>query len=490
MTFSDLGLDAAVLKGVTDAGYNEPTPIQEQAIPQILQGRDLLASAQTGTGKTASFVLPMLEILAGGRTRARMPRSLILEPTRELAMQVAENFDIYGAHVKLSKALLIGGLSFGDQDKVIDRGADVLIATPGRLLDHFERGRLVLSDIKVLVIDEADRMLDMGFIPDVERIIALLPPLRQTLLFSATLLPEIRNLASRFMMNPREIAVSPPASTVDTVEQGLAIIEAEDKREALRLILSDRNVESALIFCNRKKDVDILHKSMTKHGFSSAALHGDLSQPVRLDTLQRFKNGDVAFLVASDVAARGLDISEMPCVINFDVPTNPEDYVHRIGRTARAGRAGRAFTLATPDDGDYVAAISKMMNLEIPHIELAEISNLSFDESGRKRGSRGRRRRQPAGGGGASVRDNPRRQRPNGNSAAKSTSPAVVDRPKDENKPKQRDRKPRQRKSRTTPRVDEMASEAEETTIGMGAHVPDFMKRPLPTKSGPRDGDS
>ena len=424
MTFSDLGLDAAVLKGVADAGYDEPTPIQAQAIPQILQGRDLLASAQTGTGKTASFVLPMLEVLAGGRTRARMPRSLILEPTRELAMQVADNFDIYGAHIKLTKALLIGGLSFGDQDRVIDRGADVLIATPGRLLDHFERGRLVLSDIKILVIDEADRMLDMGFIPDVERIIELLPPLRQTLLFSATLLPEIRNLAGRFMMNPKEIEVAPPATPVDKVEQGLAIVDADDKREALRQILTGRSVDSALIFCNRKKDVDILHRSMTKHGFNSAALHGDLSQPVRLDTLQRFRSGEVAFLVASDVAARGLDITEMPCVINFDVPTNAEDYVHRIGRTARAGRTGRAFTLATPDDGDFVAAIHKMMNFEIPHIELPEIENRAFDESGRKRG-RGRRRRPPSSSGESRSRDNQRAGAKSGNGAAKNGSGAA-----------------------------------------------------------------
>jgi len=322
--------------------------------------------------------------------------------------------------------------------------------------------------------------------------------LRQTLLFSATLLPEIRNLAGRFMMNPREIAVSPPASAVDKVEQGLVIIDADDKREALRLILAGRNVGSALIFCNRKKDVDILHKSMTKHGFSSAALHGDLSQPVRLDTLKRFKNGEVAFLVASDVAARGLDISEMPCVINYDVPTNPEDYVHRIGRTARAGRTGRAFTLATPDDGDYVAAISKMMNLEIPHIELPEISNLTFDESGRKRGSRGRRRRQPAAASTTGVRDNQRAQRPNGNSAAKQASPAVVDKPQGvpqevvpQEKPKENNRKPRQRRSRSAPHVDEPIADADEATVGMGAHVPDFMKRPLPIiKSGTRDGDS
>ena len=533
MTFSDLGLDAAVLKGVADAGYDEPTPIQAQAIPQILQGRDLLASAQTGTGKTASFVLPMLEVLAGGRTRARMPRSLILEPTRELAMQVADNFDIYGAHIKLTKALLIGGLSFGDQDRVIDRGADVLIATPGRLLDHFERGRLVLSDIKILVIDEADRMLDMGFIPDVERIIELLPPLRQTLLFSATLLPEIRNLAGRFMMNPKEIEVAPPATPVDKVEQGLAIVDADDKREALRQILTGRSVDSALIFCNRKKDVDILHRSMTKHGFNSAALHGDLSQPVRLDTLQRFRSGEVAFLVASDVAARGLDITEMPCVINFDVPTNAEDYVHRIGRTARAGRTGRAFTLATPDDGDFVAAIHKMMNFEIPHIELPEIENRAFDESGRKRG-RGRRRRPPSSSGESRSRDNQRAGAKSGNGAAKNGSGAaskpdhtadkpervadkpervadkpervadkpervadkperVADKPErvaDKPERGNETRKPRRRRTKATESQHESVGEVEEATVGMGAHVPAFMKTRLPIKSGSRDGES
>ena len=473
MTFSDLGLGEAVLAGVADAGYSEPTPIQERAIPTVLQGRDLLGCAQTGTGKTASFVLPMLDILAGGRTRARMPRSLILEPTRELAMQVAENFDVYGAHVKLAKALLIGGLSFDDQDRIIDRGVDVLIATPGRLLDHFERGRLVLSDIKVFVIDEADRMLDMGFIPDVERIIGLLPPSRQTLLFSATLLPEIRSLAGRFMDQPKEVAVAPPATPVDTVEQGLAIVETDDKRAALRRILAEREVAGALIFCNRKKDVDILHRSLTKHGFNSAALHGDLAQPVRLDTLERFRNGDVAFLVASNVAARGLDIDDLPCVINFDVPTNPEDYVHRIGRTARAGRSGRAFTLATPEDGVFVAAIAKLMDRQIPRIELGEFDNLSFDEGGRDRGSRRRRRGARDKGEHAARKSNGRR------------SPARESRGEEEEGGGRRRRRKRARAAAA-----DAPGEAEELVVGMGAHTPAFLMREVPDNGGRRGEDS
>ena len=471
MTFSDLGLGEAVLAGVADAGYSEPTPIQERAIPTVLQGRDLLGCAQTGTGKTASFVLPMLDILAGGRTRARMPRSLILEPTRELAMQVAENFDVYGAHVKLAKALLIGGLSFDDQDRIIDRGVDVLIATPGRLLDHFERGRLVLSDIKVFVIDEADRMLDMGFIPDVERIIGLLPPSRQTLLFSATLLPEIRRLAGRFMDQPKEVAVAPPATPVDTVEQGLAIVETGDKRAALRRILAEREVTGALIFCNRKKDVDILHRSLAKHGLNAAALHGDLAQPVRLDTLERFRNGEVAFLVASNVAARGLDIDDLPCVINFDVPTNPEDYVHRIGRTARAGRSGRAFTLATPEDGVFVAAIAKLMDREIPRIELAEFDKLSFEEGGREGGSRRRR----------GARDKGERAPRGGNGRR---SPAPEPRSEEEEGGGRRRRRKRARGAADAP------AEAQELVVGMGAHTPAFLMREVPDKGGRRGEDS
>src|SRR5882724_1242686 len=297
MTFTDLGLSPEVLRAVGDVGYVAPTPIQAQAIPYVLMGRDVLGCAQTGTGKTASFTLPMIDILASGRARARMPRSLILEPTRELASQVAENFELYGKYNKLSMALLIGGESFTDQLKKLDRGVDVLIATPGRLLDLFERGKILLSDVKTLVIDEADRMLDMGFIPDVERIVSLLPRTRQTLFFSATLFPEIRRLADAFLKDPVSIAVAPPASPAATVTQFLAVIDPEEKREALRRLIESEDVKNALIFCNRKRDVDILYKSLTKHGFDAAALHGDMSQPKRTETLDRFKKSEIRLLV-------------------------------------------------------------------------------------------------------------------------------------------------------------------------------------------------
>ncbi len=401
MTFEDLGLSPAVLQAVTDAGYSEPTPIQAQAIPYVLMGRDVLGCAQTGTGKTAGFTLPMIDILASGRAKARMPRSLILEPTRELAAQVSENFEIYGKHNKLSMALLIGGVSFGDQEKKLDRGVDVLIATPGRLLDHIERGKVLLSDVKVLVIDEADRMLDMGFIPDIERIVSLLPKIRQTLFFSATMPPEIRKLADKFLMNPKEVSVSKPATAATTVKQGLAIVREDDKREALRRLIASEDVQNALIFCNRKRDVDILYKSLKRHGFSVGALHGDMSQPARTETLERFKNNEIKLLCASDVAARGLDIDDLSHVFNFDVPIHSEDYVHRIGRTGRAGKTGVAYTLASPDDGRFVAAIEQMLGMAIPRIEVPElVAEFSADEEG---GRRGRGRGRPGQGGGAKA---------------------------------------------------------------------------------------
>jgi len=383
MTFAELGLSEDVLRAVADAGYVEPTPIQRQAIPVVLMGRDVLGCAQTGTGKTAGFTLPMIEILAAGRAKARMPRSLILEPTRELAAQVAEAFEVYGKYHKLNKALLIGGESMGDQTRVLDRGVDVLIATPGRLLDMFERGRLLLNDVKILVIDEADRMLDMGFIPDVEKIVSLVSKLRQTLFFSATMPPEIRRLADAFLSNPKTITVSPPSTPAATVTQGLYLVDSprgaavgsgtKAKRAALRRLIESEEVRSALVFCNRKREVSVVWRSLVRHGYSAGQLHGDMSQPARTETLAAFKRGEIRLLVCSDVAARGLDVQDMSHVFNFDVPTHAEDYIHRIGRTGRAGREGKAFTIALPEERKYLAAITRMLGRDIPRIDLAAI---------------------------------------------------------------------------------------------------------------------
>ena len=390
--FGDLGLSPEIVQAVTEKGYRIPTPIQAQAIPTILMGRDVLGCAQTGTGKTGSFVLPMLDILSGSRARARMPRSLILEPTRELALQVAENFVQYGKHLKLNHALLIGGESLSDQKEVLMRGVDVLIATPGRLMDLFDRGGLLLTDVSMLVIDEADRMLDMGFIPDVEKIVGFLPRTRQTLFFSATMAPEIRRLADAFLQNPKEITVSRPASVATTIVAGLTVVDELDKREALRRLLRAEAVSNALIFCNRKRDVDILYKSLRKHGFSVGELHGDMSQPERFATLAKFKANELHLLVCSDVAARGIDIGGLSHVFNFDVPIHPEDYVHRIGRTGRAGQEGHAFTLATPDDRLFVEAIEKLVGAPIPRLPVDGMALLEFSEdAGKKRRGRGGR---------------------------------------------------------------------------------------------------
>ena len=401
MTFEDLGLSPEVLRAVQDVGYTTPTPIQEKAIPVVLMGRDVLGCAQTGTGKTAGFTLPMIDILSSGRARARMPRSLIIAPTRELAAQVSENFELYGKYGKLSMALLIGGSSFVEQEQKLDRGVDVLIATPGRLIDLFERGKILLADVKILVIDEADRMLDMGFMPDVERIVGLLPKIRQTLFFSATMPPEIRRLADKFLMNPKAISVDPPASAAQTVTQGLIKLRgaAKEKRAALRAIIAREGeaLKSALVFCNRKRDVDVVFRSMERHGYSVAALHGDMAQPVRMETLAAFKDGKVQFMVCSDVAARGLDIPAVSHVFNFDVPSNPEDYVHRIGRTGRAGRSGKAFTLAFPEENKYLANVVSMLGMTIPEVTLDAEAAWSDDEAaeegrGRRRGGRDRGR--------------------------------------------------------------------------------------------------
>ncbi|HRK71655.1 MAG TPA: DEAD/DEAH box helicase [Micropepsaceae bacterium] len=406
-TFEELGLGPEVLKAVADSGYTTPTPIQEKAIPQVLRGRDVLGLAQTGTGKTASFTLPMIDILAQGRTKARMPRTLILEPTRELAAQVAESFERYGKYHKLSMALLIGGVAFGDQDKKLDRGVDVLIATPGRLIDQFERGRLMMSGVQVLVIDEADRMLDMGFIPDIERICKLLPFTRQTLFFSATMPPEITRLSEQFLNNPVRIEVARPATTASTIEQKLVTVAEDDKREALRRFLRSETVSNAIIFCNRKRDVDIVAKSLSKHGFNSAPIHGDLDQSVRTRTLDSFRSGELQLLVASDVAARGLDIPAVSHVFNFDVPFHADDYVHRIGRTGRAGRSGTSIMIATRREGELVEAIEKLTGKPITRVELEGLAvdpAAAAPEEGERRGPKGRNRRGGRGGRGGAEK--------------------------------------------------------------------------------------
>ncbi|WP_114374041.1 DEAD/DEAH box helicase [Elioraea thermophila] len=478
-TFADLGLSEPVLRAVADAGYLHPTPIQEQAIPVILMGRDVLGCAQTGTGKTASFTLPMLDILSSGRSRARMPRSLILEPTRELAAQVAENFVKYAKYLRFDYALIIGGESMGEQTARLARGVDVLIATPGRLLDLFERGGLLLTDVRILVIDEADRMLDMGFIPDVERIVSLLPRMRQTLFFSATMPPEIKRLADAFLHNPKVITVAPPATVAATVEQHLALVREHDKREALRRLLRAEDVKNALIFCNRKRDVDILCRSLLRHGFDAAMLHGDMTQPKRMETLERFKAGQVRLLVCSDVAARGIDIGGLSHVFNFDVPIHPEDYVHRIGRTGRAGQSGRAFTLATVEDDDRLAAIEKLIGKPIPRIQIEGLDPVSLDLERPKEKDEGRRRR---GRGGRSAKTEaaaPRaatgkRGQPERKTAAKGTE-TQADRAR--------------LAARPAPRQAEPAEE--ERVVGFGGFVPDFILRPtrrMPA-APPRDAE-
>ena len=399
MDFSTLGLSPKTLEAVTAAGYTTPTPIQAAAIPSALERRDVMGLAQTGSGKTAAFVLPMLSLLEKGRARARMPRTLILEPTRELADQVREAFETLGKMHNLSVALLIGGVAFEPQALKIDRGADVVIATPGRLLDHFERGKLLLTGVDMLVIDEADRMLDMGFIPDIERICKLLPFTRQTLFFSATMPPEIQRLTTQFLHNPVRVEVSRPSSTAETITQMLvkAPHDAKMKRETLRQLLrTQTNVKNGIIFANRKTTVALLEKSLRVHGFSVGALHGDMDQSARMKTLAGFRANEITYLIASDVAARGLDIPEVSHVFNFDVPTHAEDYVHRIGRTGRAGREGHAFTLVTREEAKYWKAIEGLIKKEVPYLDLGTPVDEEAEEALPARG-RERRERKPRG---------------------------------------------------------------------------------------------
>ena len=491
MSFQDLGLGDDVLRAVTDAGYSRPTPVQEQTIPSILMGRDVWASAQTGTGKTASFTLPMIEILANGRAKSRMPRSLILEPTRELAAQVADNFDIYGKYTKLTKALIIGGEGMADQIKTLDRGVDVLIATPGRLLDLFERGGLLLHDIKVLVIDEADRMLDMGFIPDVEKIVGFLPKIRQTLMFSATLMPEVRRLASSFLVNPKEVQVDRPASTATTIIQSLVFVphDPSAKRAKLReLVRAQTAIDRALIFCNRKRDVDVLGRSLISHGFKAARLHGDMTQPARTAVLDQFRNGELSLLVCSDVAARGLDIVEVSHVFNFDVPIHAEDYVHRIGRTGRAGRAGYAFTLATSEDTKFIRAIETMTGKPIPRLEgeAAAAPTETAPAAGEERQARPRHRSGRSRGGrraAAQGHDRPQSQpahqpqpQPEQRSEAAPEQPAAVAHVA------AAPVTPQPRPAPARPAAPARQARKDGPVVGLGDHMPAFLMRPVTSR--------
>ncbi len=524
--FSDLKLDPKVLTAVAEAGYESPTPIQEGAIPPALEGKDVLGIAQTGTGKTASFTLPMITLLSKGRARARMPRSLVLCPTRELAAQVAENFDIYAKHTKLTKALLIGGVSFSEQDKLIDRGVDVLIATPGRLLDHFERGKLLLTGVQIMVVDEADRMLDMGFIPDIERIFQLTPFTRQTLFFSATMAPEIERITNTFLHGPARIEVARQATTSETITQKLVQITpprrdqaAKAKRELLRALITAEGeaCTNAIVFCNRKTDVDIVAKSLKSHGFNAAPIHGDLEQRQRMQTLDAFREGGLQLLIASDVAARGLDIPAVSHVFNYDLPSHAEDYVHRIGRTGRAGRKGTAYSIATPADEKYLSQIQALVKMEIPRAEAPEGFTLSeaahrepkkYDEDEGRRGGRGRSRGgrdRDRGEGRGEDRGRSRGGRDRAREAAEALPEAIetavveeapvraepVREPREERAP--RAEAPRREERREERRDDrrERGGRGRDrdngpAVVGMGDHVPDFILRSFRTTAAAR----
>lgn len=487
--FSDLKLDPKVLKAIADAGYETPTPIQAGAIPPALEGRDVLGIAQTGTGKTASFTLPMITLLGRGRARARMPRSLVLCPTRELAAQVAENFDTYASHTKLTKALLIGGVSFAEQDKLIDRGVDVLIATPGRLLDHFERGKLLLTGVQIMVVDEADRMLDMGFIPDIERIFQLTPFTRQTLFFSATMAPEIERITNTFLHAPERIEVARQATTSETITQRLVELAptrkdqtVKQKRELLRALIDAEaeNLTNAIIFCNRKTDVDILAKSLKKHGYDASPIHGDLDQSHRTRTLESFRDGKLKLLIASDVAARGLDIPAVSHVFNFDLPSHAEDYVHRIGRTGRAGRTGTAISVATPSDEKLLAAIENLVKQTLPRVpapEGFELSQASQDaprpREDRKDGRNPRRRGRRGDERPEERREERREPKPAPAPVAEQRSPEHREAPKQQPEQARDDQRGRDRgRDRRGRGHDDGRGHV---VVGMGDHVPQFM---------------
>ena len=466
MKFQYMGLSSTLLRAIADAGYDKPTPIQWQAIPAVLQGKDVLGIAQTGTGKTASFTLPMIDKLAQGQAKARMPRSLILEPTRELAAQVAESFEKYGKHHKLSKALLIGGVSMQDQVADLDRGVDVLIATPGRLLDHFSRGNLMLSGVRILVIDEADRMLDMGFIPDVEEICTKIAQQHQSLLFSATMPPVIKKLADKFLNDPKVVEVASQSSTADTITQSIRHVGYKAKRQLLRDLLTSEDVNNAIVFCNRKIEVKEVYKSLKRHKFNAGQLHGDMQQSERMEVLSDFKEGKVTILVASDVAARGLDIPSVSHVFNFDVPQQSEDYVHRIGRTGRAGRKGTAITFVTPRDDKYLDAIEKMLGKKLtspdgnaPQQPEAKSDKKPHHKSGQKDGHKGSHK--------GDKKPQHRHSKPkNGEQNEAKNKP-------DHNKPHKNDG---DKKPNRNNRVKNKSNAKPKESSGFGDNVPDFLK--------------
>ncbi|MBX3483532.1 DEAD/DEAH box helicase [Phenylobacterium sp.] len=515
--FSDLGLSPATLAAVAETGYTTATPIQASAIPVALAGQDVLGIAQTGTGKTAAFTLPMIDKLAAGRARARMPRALVIAPTRELADQVAASFDKYSRGQKLTWALLIGGVSFTDQELKLDRGVDVLIATPGRLLDHFERGKLLLTGVQIMVVDEADRMLDMGFIPDIERIFKLTPPKKQTLFFSATMPPEITRLTQQFLKNPTRLEAARPATTAETITQHLVRIPTADpkaKRTALRALIEGEDVKNGIVFCNRKSEVDIVAKSLKKYGFDAAPIHGDLDQATRMRTLEAFRKGELKLLCASDVAARGLDIPDVTHVFNYDVPHHADDYVHRIGRTGRAGRLGKAFMIVTPADSRNLDKVLKLIGKTPEETTLEGIDWASIkdeprsprgggrdrdrsrgrERSGRDR-DRGPREGRPAGAEALAAEAAPRpsRRGPSGPSARNAPerprrerrerdaeAPARAERPARDERPPREDRPRRDEPRRDDGRRRDREDREDRGVRGFGGDTPAFLMRPPP----------
>ena len=489
MSFADLGLSDELLRAVADSGYGEPTPIQKGVIPSVLMGKDIVGIAQTGTGKTAGFVLPMIDILAQGRSRARMPRSMILEPTRELAAQVAENFEKYGKYHKLSMALLIGGVQMGDQVKALEKGVDVLIATPGRLMDLFGRGKIMLNGCGLLVIDEADRMLDMGFIPDIEEICSKLPSVRQTLLFSATMPGPIKKLADKFLTGPKTIEVARPATANVSIDQRVLKVDSRRKKQVLTDRLRGNDVRSALVFCNRKTTVRELAQSLKRSGLNASEIHGDMEQPERIRELDRFKSGEVNILVASDVAARGLDIKDVSHVFNYDVPWHPDDYIHRIGRTGRAGKTGIAITLATAADAEAIEAIEKLTGAKIRPVEapvaaeLAESAPPEGEEEERPRRGRGTRAPRERGRSEEPKRESRPRREPEPEAKSEAEPAERRSRPrreKPEAEPRARrdepKREPRPARDRAEPRREPVAAEDED---GWNGPVPSFLAQKL-----------